>query len=42
VTGTNSIDMETLGGVLSLFIVGASIGYILFKRKQNKLINNIK
>jgi hypothetical protein len=42
VTGTNSIDMETLGGVLSLFIVGASIGYILFTRKQNKLINNIK
>lgn len=42
VTGTNSIDMETLGGVLSLFIVGTSIGYILFKRTQNKLINNIK
>lgn len=39
VTGTNSVDIKTLAGVISLFIVGATAGYVFFKRKQNKLIN---
>lgn len=42
VAGTNSVDMKTLTGVILLFTVGATIGYILFKRQQTKLINNIK
>lgn len=40
VAGVNSVDCYTLGGVLALFIVGATAGYILFKRKQNKLIKS--
>lgn len=42
VTGTDSANLKTLVGVMALFIVGATAGYILFKRKRNKLINNIK
>ncbi len=39
VAGVNSVDLKTLAGVLSLLIIGASAGYLLFKRKQNKIIN---
>ncbi len=40
VAGVNSVDCFTLGAVLVLFIIGAALGYILFKRKQNKLIKS--
>lgn len=42
VAGANSVELKTLVSVLLLFAVGITIGYIYFKHKHNKLINNIK
>ncbi len=39
VAGVNDVDWKTLVGVLSLLIVCAAAGYIMFKRKQNKITN---
>lgn len=42
VAGVNSVEPKTLVSVLILFVTGAMIGYLLYKHRQNKLINSIK
>lgn len=37
VAGVNSVDWETLVGVILILVIGAAGGFMLYKRKQNKL-----
>lgn len=37
VAGVNSVDWKTLVGVIVILVIGATGGFMLYKRKQNKL-----
>lgn len=37
VAGIDSVEWKTLAGVMAVLIAGAAAGYIIFKRKQNKI-----
>ena len=40
VAGIDSVEWKTLAGVMAVLIAGAAAGYIIFKRKQNKIQYN--
>lgn len=42
ISGTNSVDWQSLAGVITLLLIGAIAGYLLFKRNNNKKILKIK
>lgn len=42
VAGTDNIEWQTLLGVLSLLIVGAAAGFLIFKRNNNKKLSHIQ
>ena len=42
VTGNNSVDLVALGGILALVAAGAVAGLLIYRKRNNKLIKNLK
>lgn len=42
VTGTNTVEWQALLGVVALLLIGATAGFFIFKRNNNKKLSHLK